>query len=358
MKKLKLFLFNAIKGSQQFPFKKHVLLLFLIFLMFQNCDPYHTVNNKQSGSSSNSPSGSVLAVDQVLQTQALSILSNKCGTCHDSAISGGVTHILDVNHLIDTQLIVPGDPNQGKLIGVIQNGSMPVGGSVSAQELQVLKDWITSMHWVSSSNGTNTSNNNNNPIPVLLPADKTVSASASLHEQAMNILNINCAGCHQGVTSGGITDILVADHLVETGLVEIGNPEGGRLIGAITDGSMPKGNGANVTSSDLATLKSWISSMTLVDKATHSPLSTRVPLTSTFTGVFTNIIQPKCFACHGPVMSKEGLNFSTYTSVQSRASQMLNLFSLGRMPESPYLSLTNSELDAFQTWVNNGALNN
>lgn len=322
-------------------------------LLFQNCDPYHVNSDLSSSSQNGVPLGTTLEVDQDLQNQSLAILSAKCGICHDSVSSGGVTHILDVMHLISAGLVIPGDPSQGRLIQSIESGSMPIGGSVSPSELQTMKDWVSSMKFVDSSSP------NPDPIPDPLPQDKEVRVELNLHNQAMEVLNVNCAGCHQGVSSGGPSNILDVNELTRSGLIVPGNSDEGRLLGAIHDGSMPKGNGARVTAADLGVLKNWIDAMVVVNKdSSLDPLPTRPSLTPTFTGVYSNIIQPKCLACHGPVKSHDGWSLNSYTAVKSRSSKLLAECQAGKMPESPYLKLSGEELTAFKTWVADGAPNN
>jgi uncharacterized membrane protein len=186
-----------------------------------------------------------------------------------------------------------------------------------------------------------------------------VRADSALHGQAITILNINCAGCHQGAAEGGISNILDINRLTASGLLTPGDPTKGRLIGSINDGTMPKGNGANVTSGDLDILKNWISSMTIVNEnPSLPPLPTRAALMPTFAGVNAHVIQPKCIGCHGPVVAKHSLNLSTYNAVKSQVSEILNECKSNKMPIAPYPFLTTDELSALQAWIDSGALNN
>lgn len=327
-----------------------IILAGLTLVTQQNCSgPDHKVfsHSSFSASSVGLPAGTSLQVDQALQTQSLQILGQKCGACHDQAALGGVTHILDVNNLIGTGLIVAGDPSKGRLIGAIADGSMPKTGTlVSASELQTLKNWISSM--VLSGGG----------LAGPLPPGKTVQVNSTLHNSAMQILNVNCAGCHQKITSGGLTNVLDVNQLVAGGYVKPGDPAQGRLIGAIADGSMPKGNGARVSAADLQTLKSWISAMTIVDDTGQARPPTRPALSPTFTGVFANIIQPKCVGCHGPIQRYGGKRFDSYSTVSSNKGDIQNECQSGNMPDSPYPRLDTEELTALKSWIAAGALNN
>lgn len=329
-----------------------ILLLAVIAIFFQNCDPYHSDLKGLNSNSNGLHSGATLDVDQNLQNQSLSILSAKCASCHGSGASGGVSQILNVTHLIEVQLVVPGNPAQGRLIGSIADGSMPIGTLVSGSELTTLKNWISSMRWVGTPPPSN-------PPSSPLPAGKVVRADSALHSQAITILNINCAGCHQGAAEGGISNILDINHLTASELLTPGDPTKGRLIGSISDGTMPKGNGANVTSGDLAILKNWINSMTIVNEdPSLPPLPARAALMPTYAGVNAHVIQPKCIGCHGPVVAKHNLNLSTYNTVKAQVSEILSECKSDKMPTAPYPVLTADELSALQTWIDSGALNN
>lgn len=333
-----------------------IILVSLTLFFFQNCESHHSGDSALNSNSSNGlPPGMTLQVDQNLQAQSLSILSNYCGICHNAASNGGVTQILDVYHLIGVGLVVPGDPSKGRLIGSIQDGTMPKGGAVvTTNELITLKNWITSMKLV----GTGTLPGGGVVTPPALPAGKVVRADDVLHAEAMGVLNVNCAGCHQGVVNGGIGSILDINKLVATGLVVAGDASKGRLLGAIADGTMPKGNGARVTASDVQILKNWINSMTIQDETLYpTPMPTRPALTATFTGVFANIIQPKCVACHGPVLTKK-FSLDSYSLLFSHRGDVRDKCSTGEMPETPYPAVTGQEMSALQSWINSGAPNN
>lgn len=331
----------------------HFLAVTIVLLGFQNCGKPSHFQREASTNSSHSvdlPPGVSLTADPVLQTQALTILQNKCASCHQTGASGGVTQILNVNHLVASGLIVAGDPAQGALMDSITSGRMPLTGSVSSTEIQILADWISSMVLTGSLPTT--------PTISPLPAGKTVTADGPLHASAMKVLNTYCAGCHQGANSGGINNVLDIKTLVRTGLVTAGNANVGRLVGAILDGSMPKGNGARVPAGDLEILRQWITSMQIVDDVGQAPLPTRPALDATFTGLFANLIEPKCVACHGPIRNLGGKRYHTHALVSSDSSDIVEKCASGEMPRTPYPAATADELAALRAWVAAGRPNN
>ncbi len=325
------------------------LTIGLIFA-YQNCTPMHIIKRNGSTQAGSSQVVNVAYTsDPTLESASLAIIETKCGACHQNTTSGGVGAILDVGSLLARGLIVAGDPSQGRLLGSMRDGSMPkTGALVTTSELTTLENWISSIKITGSL-----------PVPLspLLPG-QTVDVDPALQNQAMQILNINCAGCHQKVTNGGIGNILDVKFLVMNSLVVVGDSSQGRLLGAIEDGSMPKGKGARVTASDLTVLKNWIDSMQIVNDVGQPELATRADLAPTFQGVFANIFQPKCIGCHGPVVAYDNKHYDNYTRISQSKSAILDKCSSGEMPQTPYPNLDAEELSALQSWINLGAPNN
>lgn len=187
---------------------------------------------------------------------------------------------------------------------------------------------------------------------------KVIEVDMNLHNQAMQIININCAGCHQNDLNGNITDILNVRRLVETKLVTVGKPNEGRMIGAIVDGTMPKGTAARVTAEDLQILRDWISSMKIVDDVGQPPLPTRPLLGPNFTAIYANIIQPKCIGCHGPNKMEGGKRFDSYALVFASRNEIYSQVQSGGMPYPPYPAVSSVEFDAIEVWTGQGAPNN
>lgn len=337
----------------------------VLVVAFQNCAPSyreanhanHAAQSVNAGGNNSGnlvadlPPGSTVTSDPALQTQALGILSNKCASCHQDVTSGGITQILNVNHLIASGLIVPGNPNQGVIVGSITAGRMPLGGTISAAEIQTIKDWIST---IVVSGGAPIVD----PVVSPLPSGKTVQVDSALHARAVKILNVNCGGCHQSITTGGITNILDVNHLVASGLVVAGDATKGRVVAVIQDGSMPSGSGARVTAADFQTLKDWINSLVIVNDTGQPKPSTRPALSSTFTGIFANIIEPKCVGCHGPVLARAGKRFDTFNAVKNSLGDIISECVSGGMPRAPYPQATADEIAALRAWSAAGAPNN
>lgn len=334
--------------------KKYVWIAVVLSsgLLYQNCGSgFKSMGELGAQSSSSVDLDFTVTADPALQQSSLQILSVKCATCHQDIASGNVGQILDVKYNISTGLLTPGDPTKGRLIGSIEDNSMPTGAvKVTAAELQTLKSWISSIRVTGVQPPP--------PAPVLnLPAGKTVNSDPVLYTQAFKIVNINCAGCHNSAALGGIAEILKVDQLVSTGLVKPGDPTKGRLIGSIEDGTMPKG-AASVSAADLLILKNWITSMQIVDISPSNPAKITLPiLAPTFTSISKNILEPKCVGCHGPVRADDGKRYDTYANASSRLNASANSGIPNSMPQAPYPKLTTAERAAISDWVKNGKLN-
>ncbi len=102
----------------------------------------------QSSKQSETGEDLVLYADSSLQTQALKIIETSCLSCHGANSTNSVSNITNVYFLVDSQLVFPGNPNTGRLIGAMEEASMPQGQpALTVQKITTIKDWIASMRW-------------------------------------------------------------------------------------------------------------------------------------------------------------------------------------------------------------------
>lgn len=327
---------------------------------FQNCSGKFQVKPQASSQ------GFTVEQDVNLQSQSIAILETKCAACHDAATQGGVTGILNIDHLISSGLITPGVPTAGRLVGSIEDNSMPTTGlpRVTPGELSIIKSWIASIKIVGP---TPTPAPTPDPPPTIPPGMK-VGANAALQTQAMGILQYQCAGCHQANSNAGSIDkIMEPNSLVSLGLVTMGDSSKGRLIGSIVGKTMPKSGSYMVTSAaELQVLRDWITSMSFVPLATgEQPFKPLPDLGPTYASIYANILLPKCVMCHGPSRADKGIRYDSYTAsmrtVSAGNANASRLYTECRdrlMPEVPFKALNAAELSALQTWIAGGAPNN
>lgn len=108
-------------------------------LGFQNCGaPFESVDlGLQVGGVSFDP-------NNAFSTQAMGILESNCKTCHVDQALGNVANILDINHLVDSGLIRPGDLNSPLLQSIEQN-RMPPTGVISETNKLLLRNWVLAL---------------------------------------------------------------------------------------------------------------------------------------------------------------------------------------------------------------------
>lgn len=229
-------------------------------------------------------------------------------------------------------------------------------------------------------------------------------ADADLKSQTLNILEKNCASCHDSHNASGTSLNYVNDLnlLAASSYVVKGNPSASTLYLEIINGQMPPGN--PMSSANSAIIQEWIMSLaatptptpsptprpsatpmpgvsptptpvgsptpmasptpkpsvTPTPTATPTPTPTATPSMATFTYVFNNILKPKCVGCHG---SAGGYSFATYTSTlkavvanNPAASPLYTSTNSGKMPTSGKLS--SQEIKAISDWISAGAPNN
>ncbi len=165
-----------------------LFLVSFIFLNYQNCSPgFKPISYESSFTSS----GDVLDI----QNQALGILTNQCSACHGTIGQGGVQDILDINHLTDSGLIIPGQPGLSPLIRVIENGTMPPTGAMSASDLQILNQWVLAL------GGAPTG-----PITPPEPVELSFSFSPSIHPLLFKIRIEKLAYVLNTVSSNALFD--------------------------------------------------------------------------------------------------------------------------------------------------------
>ena len=97
-------------------------LPFIFLLSLTACGPFDI----GSGTALNTDNGnSSLGLTNPSSAQALDILNRSCTSCHgDSSGPGNVYGLQNVNHMIQTGLVVPGSPSRSLLYNEILSGSV------------------------------------------------------------------------------------------------------------------------------------------------------------------------------------------------------------------------------------------
>lgn len=337
---------------------KYYLFLFtnVLFLFNSACSPRH------EGTGENTIFAST---NKELESAALKVIETKCSSCHGlNAFSGGVGNLTSIEYLLKSNLIVPGNSTQGRLIQTIEEGSMPTNGTtVTDLELNIIKNWIDNGFTVIG--GTVPPNIINPTIP-----NPNITGSP-LQVDALTIIQKQCSGCHGSPSNGAgnVSDILNVKHLLESGLVVPGNTKQGRFMGSIYDGTMPKSQ--FLTPSEITTLEKWIT--TDIDPNAQVILPPTEVVKPTYSSIAKLILEPKCVICHGPSHAADGIRVDTYayllgtmggkrtvTIGNAIESKLYKSVKSKEMPPQSdgYVALDLTESNAIRDWINAGALNN
>ena len=229
---------------------------------------------------------------------------------------------------------------------------MPPGGALSQADKDILRGWIASGAAAPSI------------PPTTLPAatNPPTSATGTLEEQAVTILQNHCYTCHGSTTSGGLSNINNPASLISGGWITPGTPSTSRVYDAISKGRMPP-NGM-LASSDISIISDWITQGAKAPSNQPPPPAT-IPLTATFSGINANIIQPKCVSCHSATLGRGGIRLYSYNLVMkyvkpgtANSSKLFSITNKGEMPPKPNTLLNAQELKAISDWINSGAPNN
>ncbi len=125
-------------------------LLVIMGVFFQNCSKKPIVN-----------SGEFVSAQTILQSKSVDLIAERCNACHsgDSAYanvvpgSDPITDIANVDYLLRTRLIIPGEPDLSPLYQLVSTAEMPPGQPLSFEEINLLKDWITNFNEAPSPGG-------------------------------------------------------------------------------------------------------------------------------------------------------------------------------------------------------------
>lgn len=68
------------------------------------------------------------------------------------------------------------------------------------------------------------------------------------------------------------------------------------------------------------------------------------------------MLKTNCVSCHGPTLQNSGIRVDTYANVSANLAAVTDVLVNGGMP--PTGPLPDDDRQLFQTWVDQGALNN
>jgi mono/diheme cytochrome c family protein len=243
-------LFTLVMNTKLDVSKKHISLIALVVaaIFISGCSVRRGVGLKDTASVQNT---SAAGLTNQYSAKATTIMQTNCVSCHSTSNgAGGVSDILNFQHLVDTNLVIPGKPDQSTLYLEIANGIMPKAGALAANDKQAIRDWISAAPALPTATPT--------PAPTATPAATPVPTPTPIPATFQNvsamILQSKCVGCHSGGGTGGYAFDTYASTL---NAVNKATPEASPLYASTVNGGMPK-NSTALNAAQLDLILRWI----------------------------------------------------------------------------------------------------
>lgn len=212
-----------------------------VLLSFQNC-----AYGPGSGAIYNSGSGEVaeLTEGQLLEKQAVTILSSSCAGCHNASdAQGGFSGVEDPDILKYFRYVIPGEAQISPLYERIASAACPPSRPLPQAQARIIFDWI------------NVGLSNTLPPGSIAGSEPLTDTWSSIRSK---IIGPRCINCHNSPT-GNNKNIGLSTYqmTLAAGVFLANNPDRSSLYTSITSGSMPR-QGGRLSALEAETIRSWI----------------------------------------------------------------------------------------------------
>ena len=216
------------------------------------------------------------------------ILDKRCGKCHIDGSRGGfsmTSFAVLMKGPPEGVVVFPGDNIGSRLIETIETGDMPRGGGrVPANELAVLKSWISKGALfdgndptvsIRAGNGQGSPSSPANAETPITTMKATGKETVSFARDVAGLLVANCNGCHiDAMQIKGGLDMNSFAALLKGGdsgsMVKLGDAEASLLIKKLrgTEGDrMPAGGRPALSNNEIQLIATWINEGATLDGA-------------------------------------------------------------------------------------------
>lgn len=227
----------------------YIFFLSICLSAFQNCTLKQSDKSLElSGSGDQTSQGVVTTPPPIngdsLEAKAVTLLQNKCYSCHGTSDAGGVSQINNPTYLISIGQIIPGNPDGSPLYRAVRSGSMPLGGvqPLTTDELNLLNSWILA--------GAKSPGEGDVNPPIVIPL------AGNYKSILANILTPKCIHCHSG--SNAKDGIRLDTYTSVKQYISGKNPQNSKLYEVSASGEMPPRPDSDLTSEELKALSDWI----------------------------------------------------------------------------------------------------
>lgn len=335
-------------SARQFQF----LVLFAILVgAFQNCGyiaaPMDVSLLASQLNGTSSVSGGIAFKD--VQT---GVLNTKCVACHSASLKSGG---LDLSTYSATMTsVIAGNAAASTLYKRASDGTMPQGGpALDSAGQKLIADWINGGAKETASNAANV------PPVVSAGANQTVrlpTTAATLYGSASDsdglistIQWTKVSGANVTLSGASTTTLTVTGLALGTYVFQL----------TVTDDR--NGQSSSQVTVTVIAANAPTPTPTPTPAPTPAPTPTPVPsVTASFSSIKTNIILQKCIGCHSAMGTYASLvgNGDWIVKGNANNSGIYARTANQTMPPGGGAYLNTTELNAIQTWINNGAPNN
>ncbi|MDP9076057.1 MAG: cytochrome c [Bacteroidota bacterium] len=193
------------------------------------------------------------------------------------------------------------------------------------------------------------------------PPPPPLSDSVCFKNDVLPLFQTYCAstGCHDGTSRGEDNNLALTNYAnIMQGIVP-GNAGESRYYTIIAEGTMPPGNAPKLSSTQLATIATWINQGAL-NKTCTVPVCDTTKMT--YTNGVSQIFATYCNGCHGVAPGSGNVVLSSYASAKAAGTGLkvaflnaINYTSANaamNMPQSGKLS--SCQINQITRWINNG----
>lgn len=180
----------------------------------------------------------------------------------------------------------------------------------------------------------------------------------------------SCVDCH-GVDQQPLHSLNVVDQahdvMIGFGLVNLRDPALSVIVDKIRSGSHNNAAHNNIAPAEADRLEQAIADWRDELVANGGLIGVGDGIQPTFNSIFTNILEPKCVACHSEGNEAEHIDYSDYVNTINTGGVIIGDAATSPLyretanqaePRGGDTPLTPEELNAIRDWIERGALNN
>jgi mono/diheme cytochrome c family protein len=187
------------------------------------------------------------------------------------------------------------------------------------------------------------------------------SNSVCFQTDVLPLYQTYCAstGCHNGSSNGEDDNFALTSYAnIMRGIVP-NNPGASKYYSIIQDGTMPPGKSPKLSSTQMATIATWINQGALNSTCAITTCDTTK---TTYSNGISTLFATYCNGCHGVVPGSGNVVLSNYASAKTAGTSLKTTFlnainytsaiSAMNMPQSGKLS--SCQITQITKWINNG----